>query len=179
MSADYCWYALQVSGRKEAQIASQLRMKGYEEYVPMYEDRKRWSDRIKRVQLPLFQGYVFCRMNPSERLLPVLTTPGVIRIVGAGRTPLPVEETEIESIRTASIAGAHMEPYFTDPVGRRVRLIEGPLSGCEGIVVQEKKGCRLVVTIALLQRSVAVELDRDWVDVIDKKDNNYRRDPAA
>jgi len=114
--------------------------------------------------------------------VPVLTTPGVIRIVGAGRSPIPVEENEIESIRRAASFGARLEPHHNITAGRRVRLVEGPLAGCEGVVVEVNKGWRLVVSITLLQRSVAVEIDNWWVDVIDRENNrtSYRTEaPSA
>ena len=169
------WYALQVTGRQELMIASQLRLKGYEEFLPLYEVTKRLTNRVKRVSLPIFQGYVFCRMNLEDRVVPVLTTPGVIRIVGAGRTPIPVDDIEIESIRRAAANGARLEPHFCIPAGRRVRLVNGPLAGCEGVVVEASKGWRLVVSISLLQRAVAVEIDRWWVDLIDRPEREVAR----
>ena len=150
-------------------VASQLRMKGYDEFVPLYEVRKRMTNRVKRVLLPIFQGYVFCRMDPAERLVPVLTTPGVIRIVGSGRTPIPVDDSEIESIRRAASSGARLEPHLGLTEGRRVRLVEGPLAGCEGVVTEVNKELRLVVSISLLQRAVAVEIENWWADVIDEE----------
>jgi transcription antitermination factor NusG len=149
-------------------------MKGYDEFVPVYKQRRAWADRVKYVSMPLFQGYVFCRLNITERLLPVFTTPGVIRIIGAGRTPVPIDDAEINSLQTAVASGARLEPYAAIPVGRRVLLTEGPLAGCEGVVVQVKKTWRLVVSITLLQRSVAVEIDRCWAHVIN--DNSQSRD---
>jgi transcription antitermination factor NusG len=160
------WYAIQVSGRQELPIASLLRHKGYEEFVPVYIQRRNWADRVKQVTAPLFKGYVFCRLNLGERLLPLLTTPGVIRIVGAGRSPIPIDDAEINSLQTAVASGAPLEPFPDVAVGQRVLLTEGPLSGCEGIIVETKKAWRLVVSITLLQRSVAVEIDRCWAHVI-------------
>jgi transcription antitermination factor NusG len=160
------WFAVQVETRKEPAIAAQLRSKGYEEFLPQYQVERAWTDRIKRVTLAAFPGYLFCRFNPAGRTLPILTTPGVIRLVGTGKVPIPIEDAEIESIRKAAAAGFRLEPYFPVAKGHRVVLTEGPLAGCEGIVEQIKKSWRLVISITLLQRSVAVEIDRSWTRVI-------------
>lgn len=160
------WYAVQVAGRQELVVGLQLKMKGYEEFVPVYNQRRAWADRVKHVPTALFQGYVFCRLNINERLLPLFTTAGVIRIVGAGRNPIAIDDVEIESLRTAIASGARLEPFPSTPVGQRVLLTEGPLAGCEGVVEQVKNTWRLVVSITLLQRSVAVEIDRCWAHVV-------------
>jgi transcription antitermination factor NusG len=173
------WYALQVTSRQELVIAAQLRLKGFEEFVPLYEVRKRMTNRVKRVSLPIFQGYVFCRIDLTQRVVPVLTTPGIIRIVGAGRSPIPVDESEITSIRRAAGARARLEPHLGITAGRRVRLVQGPLAGCEGVVMAADEGWRLVVSITLLQRSVAVEIESDWVDVIDHDEFRPARRPLT
>src|ERR1035437_3207123 len=87
-----CWYAIRVQSRFESVVSMALRGKGYEEFLPVYRTRRRWSDRFKDVDLPLFPGYLFCRFDVTGRLLPILTTPGLVSIVGAGRTPVPVPD---------------------------------------------------------------------------------------
>ena len=156
------WYALQVQSRLGNLASATLRGKGYEEFLPVYRSRRRWSDRIKEVELPLFPGYLFCRLNPSDRLLPVLTTPGVIGIVGAGKIPLPVAEEEIEAVRGILRSGLAAEPWPFLRVGTRVQIKYGPLRGLEGVISNSDKVDRLVVSITLLQRSVAVKIDSDW-----------------
>jgi transcription antitermination factor NusG len=156
------WFALRVKSRAEKIVAAIARNKGFEEFLPLYESRRRWSDRFKSVELPLFPGYVFCRLNPEARL-PLLTIPGVLSIVGIGKIPVAIDDSEIVSIQAALKAGLLAEPYPFLEVGQRVRLAEGPLAGLEGFLVEVRKQQRLAVSVTLLKRSVAVEIDRHWV----------------
>ena len=156
------WYALQVQSRLASVASTVLRGKGYEEFLPVYCPRRRWSDRVKKIDLPLFPGYLFCKFDPQDRLVPVLTTPGVIGIVGAGRKPIPVPEEEIEAVRRVLLSGLAAQPWPFLGVGSRIYIESGPLAGIEGIVTNVDKVYRLVVSVTLLQRSVAVEIDRYW-----------------
>ncbi len=160
------WFALRVKSRAEKMVAMIARNKGFEEFVPVYQSRRRWSDRFKSVELPLFPGYVFCRLNPEFRL-PLLTIPGVMSFVGIGKIPVPIADGEIAAIQTAIGAGLTAEPYPFLEVGQRVRLAEGPLAGLEGLLVEVRKQQRLVVSVSMLKRSVAVEIDRFWVRPLD------------
>jgi transcription antitermination factor NusG len=155
------WFALQVNSKREALISASLRTKGYEEFLPQYSDKRRSPSGVREVSLPLFPGYVFCRLDLNQRILPVLTTPGVIGLVGVGRTPIPVEDAEVDAIKTAVEFG-QIEPYPRLAVGQTVEMTNGPLAGCEGIVVKVRNSWRLVISVTLLQRSIAVEIDRDW-----------------
>jgi transcription antitermination factor NusG len=112
--------------------------------------------------VPLFPGYLFCRMNPDDRL-PVLMTPGLIQIVGVGKKPLAVDEQEIAAIQRAATTGIPVIPWPYMKVGHVAQIAEGPLKGLTGIVVKIKSGMKLVLSVSLLQRSVAVEIDRSWV----------------
>jgi transcription antitermination factor NusG len=116
---------------------------------------------VKQLDLPLFPGYLFSRFDVGNRL-PILTTPGVISIVGAGKTPLPVDDEEIDAIRAILRSGLTAQPWPFLCVGSRVYLEGGPLAGVEGIITNTDKVYRLVVSVSLLQRSVAVEIDREW-----------------
>ncbi len=165
-STRYPWFALRVKSRYEKIVATIARNKGFEEFVPLYQSRRRWSDRFKSVELPLFPGYVFCRLNPEFRL-PLLTIPGVMSFVGIGKVPASIEEAEIAAIQTAIGAGLSAEPYPFLEVGQRVRLAEGPLAGLEGLLVEVRKQQRLAVSVSMLRRSVAVEIDRQWVRPLD------------
>jgi transcription antitermination factor NusG len=136
--------------------------KGYEEFLPVYQSRRRWSDRVKSVELPLFPGYVFCRLNVEYRL-PILTIPGVLHFVGLGRVPVPIDDAEVADLQTAVRCGLEVGPWPYLDVGQRVRLEAGPLAGLEGILVEQRKQHRIVVSVSLLQRSVAVEIEADWV----------------
>jgi transcription antitermination factor NusG len=157
------WFALQVRTRHETAIAGFLEAKGYEQFVPLYEFRKRWSDRIKVTEAPLFPGYLFCRFDPQYRL-PILKTPGVIQIVGYNRIPAPIDEMEIDAIQTLVASGLQTQPWPFLAVGERVRIESGSLRGLDGIVVKMKENHRLVVSITLLRRSVAVEIDSALVE---------------
>ncbi len=155
------WYALQVRPRWEKLAALALGQKGYDPFLPLYTSRNRWSDRYKDVSLPLFPGYVFCRFDLSRRL-PVMTTPGILSVVG-GRTPVPVDSAELDAIATLVRSGLPASPWPFLKVGQRVRIERGALAGLEGILLSLKKDFRVVLSVSLLQRSVAVEIDRDWL----------------
>jgi transcription antitermination factor NusG len=159
------WFALQVRTRQEASVAQQLNGQGYEKFLPLYKLRKRWSDRIKEVNTPLFPGYLFCRFNPQDRL-PILKTPGVIQIVGFNNGPTAVDEAEIRSIQTLVTAGVPHQPWPFLAAGDRVRIESGPLLGLEGILIDVKRSHRLVLSVTLLQRSVAVEIDSALITAI-------------
>jgi transcription antitermination factor NusG len=156
------WYVLRVRSRFEHAVAAHLRGRGYEWFLPLYKWRRRWSDRCKEIDLPLFPGYVFCQLNPSNRL-PVLSIPGVVHIVGVGRVPLPVSEAEIVAIQTAIRSGLPRQPWPFLQIGHKVRVERGPLCGMEGILLRFGGHHRLVLSVILLQRSVAVEVDESWV----------------
>jgi transcription antitermination factor NusG len=156
------WYALRIQSRRERQIAAALHGKGYEVFLPIYRCRRRWSDRIKVLELPLFPGYVFSRFEVQKRL-PVLKTPGIIQVVGVGKTPVPIEESEISAIQAIVVANLAARPWPYLEAGQRVRIEQGPLTGVEGILLGLRKGQRLVVSVTLLRRSVAVEIDRAWI----------------
>jgi len=157
---EHAWFALTVVPRKEKITAQVLRTRGFEDFLPLYSTSRRWSDRIKRIDQPLFPGYVFCRFNPNARPQ-VLKSPGVVSIAGFGKTPEPVHDSEIAALQTVCESGLDAIPYPTPKIGSRIRLHEGPLRGLEGILVEDKK-TRLVLSLTLLQRSVAVEIDREW-----------------
>lgn len=161
-SVKFPWFALQVRARYEQGVADHLDGKGYELFLPLYKCRKRWSDRVKEVEAPLFPGYLFCRLNPQDRL-PILKTPGVIQVVGSNRTPTAVDEHEIQAIQAMVASGIPNQPWPFLATGDRVRIESGPLSGLEGILVEFKGNHRLVLSVTLLQRSVAVEIDSAFV----------------
>jgi len=159
------WFALQVRCRYERNVASHLDGKGYEWFLPTYKARRRWSDRMKAAVLPLFPGYLFCRFNPLDRL-PILKTPGMISIVGTAKIPTAVDEAEIKALQTLVLSGLPREPWPYLQVGQRVRIEHGSLSGLEGIMLRHKGQDRLVLSVSLLRRSTAVEIDGTWVSPI-------------
>jgi transcription antitermination factor NusG len=159
------WYALQVRTRWERSTAVLLSGKGYETFLPTFRTRKRCSGRLKEVSAPLFPGYVFCQFD-AQRRLPILVTPGVIAVVGRGRLPLPVEDSEIAAIQTVVSSGMRAEPWPYLEVGQRVRIEDEALSGLEGILISLKGSHRIVISVSLLRRSVSLEIDRSRVSPI-------------
>jgi len=159
------WFALQVRTRYERNVASHLAGKGFEWFLPTYQSRRKWSDRMKELSLPLFPGYLFCRFDPQDRL-PILKTPGLISIVGTARVPTAVDETEILALRQLVSSEFPRQPWPFLQIGQRVRIEQGPLCGLEGILTRHKGKDRLVLSVTLLQRSIAVELDGTWVTPI-------------
>ena len=155
------WFALRVRSKHEQVTSRYLHNLGYDHFAPTYKASTQWSDRKKTADHFLFPGYVFCRMNPTNRL-PVLTTPGVVDVVGFGGGPTSIPDQEIEQVRAMVRSGQLVRPWPYLEVGQVVRLQHGPLAGLDGILVEVKGTIRLVVSIRLLQRSVATEVDRDW-----------------
>jgi len=158
----FSWFALQVRSRWEGTTASLLRGKGLETLLPTYTTKRKWSDRFKVVESPLFPGYVFCRFDVHNRL-PVLITPGVISVVGRGKTPVAVDDTEILSIQAAIGSGIHLEPWPYVQIGERVRIKDDVLDGMEGILTSFKGSHRVIISVTLLRRSVALEIDRSRI----------------
>ncbi len=162
MPNEYPWYAIRTRARMEPVTLTALTGKGYDAYLPVYKSRRKWSDRVVELNVPLFPGYLFCRFDVIRRL-PVLTTPGVISIVSFGREPQPISEPEIEAVRTVLLSGALAEPCPFLHEGQKVRVVRGALEGLEGILVKKKTQFRMVISVTMLQRSVSVEIDSDWI----------------
>ena len=151
------WFAIRVKPRTEQVVADALAGKGYVSFLPLHAERRRWSDRVKTIHVPLFAGYVFCRFDVQRRL-PILTTPGVLHIVSTGTTPQPIDDDEIASLQVLVASGLPVEPWPFHYLGQRICIIGGPLAGTTGILQSVKSKDRLIVSISLLQRSVAVEI---------------------
>lgn len=139
-----------------------LENSGFECFLPLSKSTRKWTDRLKEIELPLFPGYLFCRMNPNDRL-PVLMIPGVMQIAGAGKTPIPVEEHEIAAIQQVEKSSVSTMPWPYLKIGNIAKIEEGPLRGLSGIVIRIKSGLKLVLSVELLQRSIAVEIERNWI----------------
>jgi transcription antitermination factor NusG len=160
------WYALQVWSRKENYVSAHLQGLGYECFLPTYRSQRKWSDRTKELEQPLFPGYLFCRFDVSNRR-PLVMAPGVIQVVGNGKTPIAVADPEMERVQMAVASEAPREPWPYVEVGERVRVAYGSLRGLEGILINIKGSHRVVLSISLLQRSVAVEVDQAWITAVD------------
>src|SRR5579871_359772 len=156
------WYAVHVQSRFEKTAALMLREKGLEEFLPLCRTRRQWSDRVKELEQPVIPGYLFCRIDINDRL-PVLIIPGVIGIVSAGKTPISVSEDEVEAVRAVLRSGLPAMPWPRLSAGTPVLIEHGPLAGISGVVLDVNKKFRLIVSVPLLQRSVAVEIEREWV----------------
>jgi transcription antitermination factor NusG len=159
------WYAIHVRCHAEKNVSRMLEGRGYEKYLPLYRERNQWSDRVKQLDLPLFPGYVFCRLEVALRR-PVLTVPGVVAIVGFGSSFAPVPEDQISAVRDIVRSGLPSAPWPFLQEGQRIRVSNGALAGVEGFLVHIKNDYRVVVSVPLLQRSVAVEIDRDCIQAL-------------
>jgi len=162
MNEPKAWFALQVRSRWENATEGLLQNKGFETLLPTYPATRRWSDRSKIVESPLFPGYVFCRFDIHDRL-PVLITPGVISVVGRGKTPIAVAESEITALQIVIRSGIQTQPWPYLEIGERVRIKNDVLEGMEGILTSFKGHQRVIISVVLLQRSVALEIDRSRI----------------
>jgi transcription antitermination factor NusG len=164
------WFAVQVRARRELSTSALLGNKGYQVLLPTYAQGKNGPES----RSPIFPGYVFCRFDCQKRL-PILITPGVIAVVGRGRIPVPVELAEMDAIKTMVSSGLPLAPCPYLEVGQRVRIEDDSLQGLEGILVAFKGGHRIVVSVSLLRRSVALEIDRSRVSPVQSKSDGHVR----
>jgi transcription antitermination factor NusG len=158
----YPWHAVRVRSKSEHLVNRVLSNKGFETFLPTYRSRRIWSDRIVELHRPLYPGYVFCRFE-FDRRLPILQSIGVVDVVTAGGAPLPLPEKDILTVRRLVDSQLNTSPCPFLTVGQRVEIYKGPLRGIEGILLLQKGVHRLVISIPLLQRSVNVEIEGDWV----------------
>jgi transcription antitermination factor NusG len=157
-SADLLWYAAYTRANHEKRVAEQLGVRSVEHFVPLYDSTRRWKDRKVRLQLPLFPGYVFVRLALRDRLR-VLQVPGLARLVGFNGLPCALPDSEIEALKAGLASGVRAEPHPYLTVGRRVRVKAGPLAGMEGVLTRKRNGARFVLSLELIMRSVAVDVD--------------------
>jgi transcription antitermination factor NusG len=158
------WYAVYTRHQHEKKVAESFAGNGIETFLPLYDSARRWKDRTKQLSLPLFSCYVFLRAG-IERRTEILSTPGVYSIVTAGKSLATIPHSEIEAIRRAIESPLPVAPHPFVRVGDRVRIITGPLLGIEGIVLREKGSFRLILSAALLEKSVAVEVDASSIEL--------------
>jgi|YNPNPStandDraft_1061719.scaffolds.fasta_scaffold04140_8 transcription antitermination factor NusG len=162
---DIPWRAVRTRSNFECRVADYLRAKGVEAWVPAYEMRRRWSDRVKTLHVPIFPGYVFCR-SKAESLLPIKEAPGVVHIVGFGGQPAEVPEAEVRAVWRLVRSGLPASPCPYLREGMRIRIRSGPLEGLQGMLLQIKNRFHVVVSVHLLMRSVAAEVDAEAVEAI-------------
>jgi len=163
------WHALYTRHQHEKVVAHALSSKGFEVFLPQYRAVHRWKDRHKEVVLPLFPSYVFIR-GGLDRMLSIMTTPGVHSLVSWGGNPADIPSEEIESVRRMVESPFQVEPHPFLKSGDRVRVTSGPLEGIEGILVRKTKGFRLVLSVEMLSKSAAVEVDMTAVEPVSAGD---------
>jgi transcription antitermination factor NusG len=156
------WYAVRVKSNREWVTAEALKGKDFEVFLPTYQQHGSGRNTARAITVPLFAGYLFCRFDVGNRL-PILMVPGVVHIVGYGSTPEPVDEDEIERVSAVTQSHLQVTPYPYPPVGESVCLSAGPLRGVAGVVLAHQDENKLVVSVTLLQRAIAVDVERDWV----------------
>jgi transcription antitermination factor NusG len=156
------WYAIRVKSNREKITAEALKGKEYEVLLPCYKECRRRGSSARTVELPLFPGYIFCRLDAQDRL-PVLMVSGVVHIVGSGRTPEPIDPAEMEGVFALLRSELPLSPAAYPPIGERVQIQKGPLRGVDGLVIAHKNSKKLVVSVSLLQRSMAVDVDYNWI----------------
>lgn len=163
-SRPFTWYALKVRTGGESSAAAALQNRGFDPYNPTYKERRRYSDRMKDVEKPVFPGYIFCEFDIQKKL-PIISSPGVEYIVGVGGRPAPIPEREIANIRRVVAAGAAgSRPLLR---GQRVRITHGSLEGVEGVLVRDAQGAHLVVSINLLNGSAWLHIDQHQIQVVE------------
>jgi len=156
------WYVILTRAGSEKFVTLQLENAGYECYLPMGRFAQKLGNRTRALEVLFMPGCLFCRMNPRERLT-VLTTPGVIQIVGVGSSLVPIHEADIAAIRRVEKSMLPTTPWPYMQAGQRAEIVTGPLKGLMGIVVESKSGTKLVLSIDILERSIAVEVDEKWI----------------
>ena len=161
------WFAISVKTQFEKVVADALAGRGMDAFLPYYVAQRRWSDRVKKIQVPLFAGYVFGRF-PWDRRSEVCTIPGYRSIVSFAGKAAPVDPQELEVIRRVVLSDGQFEPHPFLRTGQTVRVIRGPLTGVEGNLTQVTGSCQVVVSVSILQRSVAVKMDTSMVEIVPK-----------
>ena len=162
---DTAWWALYIRHQHEKAVAEMLSAKGFEVFLPLYDSQRRWKDRKMTISLPLFPCYLFIR-GGLDRRLQILTTPGVHMILCKGDHAAIIPEDEIQAIRKAVERPFRVEPHPFLKCGERVRVKQGALAGIEGILSVKKNKYRLVLSVDMMARSMAVEIDASDVEPV-------------
>jgi transcription antitermination factor NusG len=168
-SADYLcgthWFAVWTKSRQEKVTAAMIQSLGVTNFLPLRTESRQWSDRKQTVNVPLFSGYLFVRMSLSDgSKRRVLQVPGVAGFVGNSHGPLPVPDDQIEAVRTVIERRIECTVHPLLEEGDKVRVLRGPLAGMEGRLIRSNSLTRLVISIGMIHRSLAVQVDRDDVE---------------
>jgi transcription antitermination factor NusG len=157
---DSFWFAVHTKPRHEKKVNLDLREKGIQSFLPLQQESRQWSDRRRWIELPLFSRYVFVRVPTTvESRTRVLRTRGVVQFVGAQGRGTPIPDEQIESVQAIAGQRIPMMPHEFLRVGERVRIRGGALNGIEGVLAAIKNDKSLVVSVEVIQRSVAIRLD--------------------
>jgi transcription antitermination factor NusG len=162
-SCEARWYALYTCPRHEKRVAEQIRQRRVRCFLPLYRSVRRWKDRRKELELALFPGYVFVHIASQDRLR-VLQLAGAVRFVSSNGHPVPLPDSEMESLMNGLTRGGRVAPHPYLRIGRCVRVRCGPFATAEGILVRRKDGFRVVLSLDLLMRSVSVEVDESDIE---------------
>lgn len=160
------WYAVFTRSRQERIAAAMLDALGVQQFLPTTAQLHQWTDRKQVVNLPLFPGYLFVHVNPSpETALRVRKVPGVVDFVGNHSGPLPIPDSQIEDIRTVLAKGVQCSPHPFPALeeGDRVRVVRGVLAGIEGTFIRNGSKGQLIISVEMIQRSLALNVS--WQDV--------------
>jgi len=166
------WYAIHTKSRHEKFVRDQFDAKDITHLLPLHHRRSKWKDRVKVIEEPLFRGYIFANFTLQQKL-PILQTAGVVRLVGINGGPEPVPEEQIDAIRKMVKCELPYDPHPYLKEGMHVRVTRGPLQGAEGILIEKKKNYRLVVSIDLIQKAVAVDIDSADVEPAGEPSETY------
>jgi len=158
------WYSVYTRPCHEKRVLQELIRQNIEAFLPTYSVRRRWSDRYKVIEEPLFKSYLFVNIDYERRYRDTLRAYGAVAFVTFGGEPAQIPEQEIESVRRLVTCELPYQPHPYLKVGRRVRVRSGPLKGCEGILIRKKNLARLVLSINLLQQAVSAEIDADCIE---------------
>jgi transcription antitermination factor NusG len=155
-----CWYALQTRARHERTVEHRLRERGVATFLPLVTEIHRWSDRRKKIQFPLFSGYLFVRVAPSKvDIVRILRTEGVFNFVGSRGEGTPIPEAQIGAIRALLDGQLAWSSHPFLKIGQRVRIKSGALYGVEGVLVSRSGDATLVISVDAIQRSLAVRVE--------------------
>jgi transcription antitermination factor NusG len=160
------WHVLHVLSNHENRVAQHLAVRSVEHYIPLYKERVKWTDRTKVTERPLFSGYVFARISAQNRIAAV-STPGVLRVLGDDLRDM-VSEEELGKIRQGLTGGLLLQPHPQVPVGTRVRILAGVFTGVEGVVLEMRKQCRVVLSLAAVRQSFSLEIGIDELLILDR-----------
>ena len=160
------WHVLHVFSNHEKKVAQHLQVRAIEYYLPLYKEKVKWTDRTVVAERPLFSGYVFARFDPEYRV-PVISTPGVLRLLGDQRGDL-VEDEELEKIRTGLARGLPLRPHPSVAVGTKVRIRKGVFEGVEGVVSELRQQCKVVITLAAVRQCFSLESEIDDLQILSK-----------